>query len=119
MVLELNSEILCTNSELFAGLVARYKKGFSGPGGDGGPSLSVCRIEVPDVENLGIFRETIELMFEDDIAKKLLKIGVYRCIDILEVSISSIQFQRLVLFSSMFVEMMLFVVDFDEQHFVC
>lgn len=116
MVLELNSEIVCTNSELFAGLVAQYKKGVSGPGGVGGLSSSVCRIEIPDVENLGIFRETVELMFEEDIAKRLLKIGVYRCIDILEVSISSISLQNV--FFPTFVEMTLFVVDFDEQHFV-
>ncbi|PKI42250.1 BTB/POZ domain-containing protein At2g13690-like [Punica granatum] len=84
LVLELSSEVLCSNSEVFAGLVAKYKKGSSGRES----SSSVCRIEVPDVENLGVFRETIELMFEDDIAKSLMKIGVYRCIDVLEVSVS-------------------------------
>jgi hypothetical protein len=35
---------------------------------------------------LGVFRDTIELMFEEDIAKRLLKIGAYRAIGILEVS---------------------------------
>ena len=44
------------------------------------------KIEVPEVENLGVFRETIELMFKDDMTKRLTKIGVYRSIDILEVS---------------------------------
>ena len=47
----------------------------------------MCRIEVPKVENLGFFRETIELMFEEDIAKRLIKIGVYIAIDILEVNL--------------------------------
>ncbi|KAK4791790.1 hypothetical protein SAY86_032203 [Trapa natans] len=89
LVLELSSEVLCSNSEVFAGLVAKYMKGSS----PGGSSSSVCRIEVPDVENLGVFRETVELMFEDDIAKSLMKMGVYRCIGVLEVA-ASIMFNR-------------------------
>lgn len=82
LVLELNSEVLSASSELFAALIEEYKRNLSGsPWG-----VKMCRIEVPEVENLGVFRETIELMFEDDIPKRLLKIGAYRCIDILEVS---------------------------------
>lgn len=91
LILELNSEVLCSNSEVFAGLVAKHRKGSS----PGESSSSVCRIEVPDVVNLGVFRETIELMFEDDIAKSLRKIGVYRCIDILEVRLFAVAFSNL------------------------
>lgn len=82
LVLELNSGILCANSELFAGLIADYKKGVSSSSG----SSKMCRIEVPEVDNLGVFRDTIELMFEDDLTRKLLNLGVYRSIDVLEVS---------------------------------
>ncbi|KAL3652509.1 hypothetical protein CASFOL_002190 [Castilleja foliolosa] len=74
LILELGSEVLTTNSVVFADLVADYLKN----------SSSLCRIEVPNVENLNVFRETFELMFEEDISKKLLKIGVFRAIDILE-----------------------------------
>ncbi|CBI37543.3 unnamed protein product, partial [Vitis vinifera] len=80
LVLELNSEVLSANSSVFADLISDYRKGCSGP------AAKLCRIEVPEVEHLGVFRETIELMFEEDITKRLLKAGVYRSIDILEVS---------------------------------
>lgn len=83
VVLELNSGVLCANSEVFAGLIADYRKGVSSSSG----SAKMCRIEVPEVDNLGVFRETIELMFEDDVAKRLLNIGVFRSIDVLEVII--------------------------------
>lgn len=93
MVLELNSEALCANSEVFSELIVKHKKDLAS---NGSPSRSkLCRIEVPEVENLGMFRETIELMFEDDISKRLSKIGVYRAIDILEVS-ASIMFTKCV-----------------------
>lgn len=75
LVLELGSEVLAANSPVFADLIADYSKNLSG----------LCRIEVPNVENPNVFRETLELMFEEDIEKKLLKIGVFRAIDILEV----------------------------------
>ncbi|GAB4855689.1 hypothetical protein Ancab_024331 [Ancistrocladus abbreviatus] len=87
LALELNSEVLCENSSIFADLVADCRKKAGGSG------LSLCRIEVPEVDNLGVFRETIELMFEDDITKKLLKMGAYRAIDILEVS-ANVKFRR-------------------------
>lgn len=83
LVLELNSEVLCANSELFAGLISEYRKKMSSNGSSGS---KICRIEMPEVENLRVFRETIELMFEEDISKRLLKIGTYRAIEILEVS---------------------------------
>lgn len=75
LVLELSSEVLAANSAVFADLIADYRKTVSG----------LCRVEVPDVDNLNVFRETVELMFEEDIQKKLVKIGVFRVIDILEV----------------------------------
>ncbi|MCD7448469.1 hypothetical protein HAX54_042603 [Datura stramonium] len=86
LVLELSSEVLSTNSSVFADLIAAYRKN----------SRGLCRIEVPDVENLGVFRDTIELMFEDDIPRKLLRVGAYRAIDVLEVS-AGIKFNRSVL----------------------
>ncbi|XP_028798371.1 BTB/POZ domain-containing protein At2g13690 [Neltuma alba] len=93
MVLELNSDVLSTNSEVFAELIADHKKGL--PSG-ASPGPKMCRIEVPEVENFGVFKETIELMFEDEITKHLTKIGVYRSIDILEVS-AGIKFTKGVL----------------------
>lgn len=79
LVLELNSEVLSANSSVFADLISEYRKGCSGS------AAKLCRIEVPEVAHLGVFRETIELMFDEDITKRLLKAGVYRSIDILEV----------------------------------
>ncbi|KOM56670.1 hypothetical protein LR48_Vigan10g256200, partial [Vigna angularis] len=86
MILEVNFEVLCVNSEVFAGLIEDYKKGVASWSG----SNKLCRIEVLEVENLGVFRETIELMFENDdcLSKRLLNIGVFGCIDVLEVHIS-------------------------------
>lgn len=83
MVLEVNSGVLCANSQVFAGLIENYKKGVACSSG----SNKMCRIEVPEVENLGVFRETIELMFENDhaLTKRLLNVGVFQSIDVLEV----------------------------------
>lgn len=74
MVVEVDAAVLEANSEVFAGLIADCKRG------SGGATM--------EVENLGVFRDTIELMFEDDdcITKRLINIGVYRSIQILEVS---------------------------------
>ncbi|KAL6523088.1 hypothetical protein OROHE_016383 [Orobanche hederae] len=83
LILELGSEALTANSLVFADLIADSRKNLSSSG----------RIDLPGVENLNVFRETIELIFEDDISKKLLEIGVSRAIDILEVS-ASIKFHR-------------------------
>ncbi|CAK7355006.1 unnamed protein product [Dovyalis caffra] len=100
LVLELNSEVLIANSEIFAGLICEHRKKLGSKCNsyeDGGNlSRKMCRIEVPDVENLGIFRDTIQMMFEEDITKTLLKVGAYRAIDILEVS-ASIMFTKGVL----------------------
>lgn len=83
LILELGSEVLIANSPVFADLISDYRKNQSG----------LCRIEVPGVENLNVFRDTIGLMFEDDIQKELLNVGVFRAIHILEVS-SGIKFTR-------------------------
>ncbi|CAN7076796.1 unnamed protein product [Brassica oleracea var. botrytis] len=73
--LQMSSEVLSANSDVFAGLIAQKSPGLT------------CRMEVSDVENLGVFKETVELMFEESngIIKKLMKMGVYRAIDVLEV----------------------------------
>ena len=84
LVLELNSRVLGDNSSIFASLIADCRKD-SRSSGAGGARL--CRIEVPEVENLAVFRETIELMFEDNVTKRLIKVGAYRAIDILEVTL--------------------------------
>ncbi|XVE86542.1 hypothetical protein DITRI_Ditri18aG0041500 [Diplodiscus trichospermus] len=102
LVLELNSGVLASNSEVFAGLIA------------GSLGRKMCRIEVPEVENLGVFRETIELMFEEDIAKRLVKIGVYRAIDILEVS-ASIMFSRGVLSCLKYLEAVPWTEEVEEK----
>ncbi|XP_050368332.1 BTB/POZ domain-containing protein At2g13690 [Argentina anserina] len=91
LVLELNSEVLSSNSELFAGLISECRRSSGGSSSSASASAGskMCRIEVPEVENLGVFREAIELMFEveeDDVTKRLLRIGAYRVIDVLEVS---------------------------------
>lgn len=91
LVLETCSEVLIANSEVFSRLISEYRQGLGSTGDRkiNNDSSKMCRIEVPDVENLGVFRDTIELMFEDNITKRLLKVGVYRAIDILEVSVIS------------------------------
>ncbi|KAL6546184.1 hypothetical protein OROMI_021905 [Orobanche minor] len=86
LVLELNSGFLVANSMVFGALIEDYRK--SNVGVDG-----LFRIEVPEVENLSVFRETIELMFEEDIAKKIVNDGGYRAIDVLEVA-AGIKFNR-------------------------
>lgn len=85
LVLELSSEVLATNSDVFAGLIVEDKKCSSSSSSLG--LKNTCRIEVCDVENLGVFKETVELMFEESngIIKKFMKMGVYRAIDVLEV----------------------------------
>ena len=103
LVLELNSQVLSTSSEVFAGLISEFKRN-----GSSSSSSKMCRIEVPEVENLGVFRETIELMFEDDIPKRLSKIGVYRSIDILEVCLCFLVFCFMSLFYCVFLTGVLF-----------
>jgi len=84
LVLELNSKVLGDNSSIFASLIADCRKGSRSAGGR---AARFCRIEVPEVENLAVFRETIELMFEDDVTRRLIMVGAYRAIDILEVTL--------------------------------
>ncbi|RDX94920.1 BTB/POZ domain-containing protein, partial [Mucuna pruriens] len=109
MVLEVNSGVLCANSEVFAGLIADYYKGVSS-------SSTMCRIEVPQVDNLGVFRETIELMFEnhDALTKRLLNIGVFRSIDVLEVS-AGIMFTKGVLSCLQYLEAVPWTEEEEEK----
>ncbi|CAI9108895.1 OLC1v1008597C1 [Oldenlandia corymbosa var. corymbosa] len=93
LILELSSAVLSSNSAVFARLIADYRRNSTG----------FCRIEVPEVENLNTFRETVELMFEEKIPEKLLNLGVRRTIDILEVA-ASIKFSRGVLSCLKFLE---------------
>ncbi|XXG39370.1 hypothetical protein AAC387_Pa01g0345 [Persea americana] len=81
--LELDSEVIRSKSEVFAEKIEVARRR-SGPGG-------CCLIEVGDLGNLEAFRETIELMYEKDVVRRLMKMGVSRAIDILEVS-STIMF---------------------------
>ncbi|XP_004502936.1 BTB/POZ domain-containing protein At2g13690 [Cicer arietinum] len=114
VVLELNSGVLCANSEVFAGLIGDYRKGGSSNSLSGGGSSKMCRIEVPEVDNLGVFRETIELMFEDDVPKRLLNIGVYRSIDVLEVS-AGIMFTKGVLSCLQYLEAVPWTEEEEEK----
>ncbi|GMP44727.1 hypothetical protein CsSME_00013529 [Camellia sinensis var. sinensis] len=79
LVLELNLEALSTSRSVFMDLIIDCRKSVTGS------AANLCRIEVPEVENLNLFRDAIKLIFDDDIPKRLLKIGVYRSIDILEI----------------------------------
>ncbi|KAL9234936.1 hypothetical protein vseg_009748 [Gypsophila vaccaria] len=91
VVLEMNSRVLKDNSVVFGDLIGDYDKGLKKRGG-------FWRIEVPEVDDLGVFRDALELMFVDDVdfSRNLVKFGAYRVIDILEVS-ASIKFNRGVL----------------------
>lgn len=75
LILEVSSEVLMVNSSVFADLISKFRKDSNG----------LCRIELPDVESVSVFREAIELMFEENVEKKLVTVGVFRAIDILEV----------------------------------
>lgn len=80
LVLELDIEVLCRNSKFFKDLVLDSRKKVE-------DSFVGCRkIEVANIADLGLFRETIELMFEKDIIKLLMKMGASRTIDVLEVT---------------------------------
>lgn len=72
--LELDSEVLQSKSTVFAEKIVEARQ-------------RGCRsIEVFDVGHLEAFKETIELMYEENLLKRLMKIGVSQAIDILEVS---------------------------------
>lgn len=75
--LELDSDVVGSKSAVLAEKIEVARRR-SGPG-------VCCLIEVGDVGNLEAFRETIELMYEKDAVRRLMKIGVSRAIDILEV----------------------------------
>ncbi|KAG2323003.1 hypothetical protein Bca52824_016216 [Brassica carinata] len=104
LVLELSSAFLSANSDVFAALIAENS------------SALTCRIEVSDVENLGVFKETVELMFEESngIIKKLMKMGVYRAIDVLEVA-AGIKFSRAVFSCLKYLEAVPWTEDEEER----
>ncbi|KAL5993006.1 hypothetical protein ACLOJK_013926 [Asimina triloba] len=85
--LEMDSEVLAANSPVFAAMIAESRR-------KGVDDRGRCVIEVGDVGNLGVFRETIELMFEKDVPKWLMKAGVSRTIDILELAMERHPIQR-------------------------
>uniref|UniRef100_A0A1D1XXA5 BTB/POZ domain-containing protein At2g13690 n=1 Tax=Anthurium amnicola TaxID=1678845 RepID=A0A1D1XXA5_9ARAE len=87
LVLELDSEVLCHGSSFFAAMVLDARRKAS-------DASAECRkIEVAEIEDLSVFKDTVELMYEKDTMKCLVKSGVSRSIDILEVS-STIMFSR-------------------------
>uniref|UniRef100_A0A1J3IJW0 BTB/POZ domain-containing protein n=1 Tax=Noccaea caerulescens TaxID=107243 RepID=A0A1J3IJW0_NOCCA len=108
LVLELSSEVLAANSDVFSALIEEKSSSFG--------LKKTCRIEVSDVENLGVFRETVELMFEESngIIKKFMKMGVYRAIDVLEVA-SGIKFSRAVLSCLKYLEDVPWTEDEEEK----
>ncbi|KAJ0234812.1 hypothetical protein HA466_0269500 [Hirschfeldia incana] len=92
LVLELSSDVLSANSDLFAALIADNNNN------NNNKSSSAALMEVSGVENLVVFKETVLLMFEESdngIIKKLMQMGVYRAIDVLEVA-AGIKFSRAV-----------------------
>lgn len=92
LVLELDVEVLCGNSKFFKDLVLDSRKKVD-------DSFTGCKkIEVANIADLGLFRETIELMFEKDIVKLLMKMGVSRTIDVLEVTFFAFYYSGLTCF---------------------
>ncbi|KAL0917750.1 hypothetical protein M5K25_012836 [Dendrobium thyrsiflorum] len=87
LMMEMDSGVLCANSSYFAGMVLRSRRKVS-------DTLKDCwEIEVEGVEDLDVFRDTIEMMYDRDEMKWLMKAGVSRAIDVLEVS-ASVMFDR-------------------------
>ncbi|XP_010260492.1 PREDICTED: BTB/POZ domain-containing protein At2g13690-like [Nelumbo nucifera] len=109
LVLELDSEVLSANSSVFADLISDCRRNSGG-----GSAAKLCRIEVPDVENLSVYRETIELMFLEDITRRLLKMGVSRAIDVLEVS-AGITFTKGILSCLKYIEAVPWSEDDEEK----
>ncbi|KAJ8477711.1 hypothetical protein OPV22_021438 [Ensete ventricosum] len=87
LVLELEPGILSESSALLAAMVSKSGRQVPDASGDS------CKIEFSGLENVDVFKETIELMYAKDAARWLIKGGVSRAIDILEVS-STIMFDR-------------------------
>ncbi|XP_020107371.1 BTB/POZ domain-containing protein At2g13690-like [Ananas comosus] len=87
LVLELDAQVLCKHSSVFARMVAGSRKKVS----DGEAHSPM--IEVSGLRDFRVFKDTIELMYEKDAMKWLMNAGVSRAIEILEVSFS-IMFDR-------------------------
>ena len=77
--IELDAGVLCRSSKFFAAMVAEDRqKSFE----------KSTRIEIADIEDLGAFKEALEMMMsEKDAMNYLIRVGVSRSIDILEVSV--------------------------------
>ncbi|XP_020598772.1 BTB/POZ domain-containing protein At2g13690 [Phalaenopsis equestris] len=87
LVMEMDSGVLCASSSYFATTVLKSRPKVS-------DTLNDCwEIEIEGVEDLDVFRETIEMMYDRDEMNWLMKAGVSRVIDVLEVS-ASIMFDR-------------------------
>ncbi|XP_042471231.1 BTB/POZ domain-containing protein At2g13690-like [Zingiber officinale] len=80
LVLELDPAVLCENSAFFKGTLLDSSSKLSDAG-----DVS-WKIEVSGLDNVDVFKEAIELMYEKDAVRWLTKAGVSRAIDILEVS---------------------------------
>uniref|UniRef100_A0A1D1XUD2 BTB/POZ domain-containing protein At2g13690 n=1 Tax=Anthurium amnicola TaxID=1678845 RepID=A0A1D1XUD2_9ARAE len=87
LVLAMDSSVLCQSSTFFAGMVLEARRKASGP------SVECQKIDVAEIEDLSVLKDTIELMYEKDAMRWLKKAGVHRTIGILEVS-STIMFNR-------------------------
>ncbi|WOL18773.1 hypothetical protein Cni_G27570 [Canna indica] len=95
LVMELDSRVLCENSPFFAAMVVDSSRKVSD---------AECRkIEVTGVDDVDVFKETIELMYAKDATRWLMKAGVSRAIDILEVC-STIMFDRGIRFCLKYIE---------------
>lgn len=79
LVLELDPAVLCENSAFFKGKLLDSSRKLSDAG-----DVS-WKIEVSGLDNVDVFKEAIELMYEKDAVRWLTKAGVSRAIDILEV----------------------------------
>ncbi|KAJ6805798.1 BTB/POZ domain-containing protein [Iris pallida] len=109
LVLELDSGVLRENSEVFRKLVADSGRGEEG----------WREVEVGEVEDLGAFRETIEMMYSDEgegegLMRWLARAGVSRSIDVLEVS-SKIMFDRGVVSCLNYIEAVPWSEDEEEK----
>lgn len=76
-MLELDSAVLCESSAFFAARVMDSTRKVS--------DADCQKIEVAGVEDVDVFKETIELMYEKDASRWLMKAGVSRAIGVLEV----------------------------------
>ncbi|CAL9194795.1 unnamed protein product [Musa hybrid cultivar] len=85
LVLELDSAVLCESSAFFAARVMDSTRKVS--------DADCQKIEVSGVEDVDVFKETIELMYEKDASRWLMKAGVSRAIGVLEVCLK-IMFDR-------------------------